>query len=123
MEIYERYASLFLHSNATFLCERAHAEVRTAASLEALASCYLRQGAAKRAYAVLCGCASSANGRYLLAVACYKLDKLAEADIVPLKCPDDCPEEWRRVIDISLDNRVSRSTRRARLFASSCSLH
>ncbi|KAH8076651.1 anaphase-promoting complex, cyclosome, subunit 3 [Aureococcus anophagefferens] len=80
MEIYERYASLFLHSNATFLCERAHAEVRTAASLEALASCYLRQGAAKRAYAVLCGCASSANGRYLLAVACYKLDKLAEAE-------------------------------------------
>ena len=46
MEIYERYASLFLHSNATFLCERAHAEVRTAESLEALASCYLRQGAA-----------------------------------------------------------------------------
>ncbi|KAH8091968.1 hypothetical protein JL720_5544 [Aureococcus anophagefferens] len=80
MEIYERYASLFLHSNATFLCERAHAEVRTAASLEALASCYLRQGAAKRAYAVLCGCASSANRRYLLAVACYKLDKLAEAE-------------------------------------------
>ncbi|KAH8054423.1 hypothetical protein JL720_14443 [Aureococcus anophagefferens] len=58
----------------------ARAEVRTAASLEALASCYLRQGAAKRAYAVLCGCASSASRRYLLAVACYKLDKLAEAE-------------------------------------------
>ena len=79
-EIYDTYASLFLHSNAAFLCERAHAEKRTAETLEALASCYLRQGAAKRAYGVLRGQATTPHGRYLLALACQKLDKHEECE-------------------------------------------
>ena len=44
--LYDRYAGLFLHTNAAFLCERAHAEAPSSQTLEALASCYLRQGAA-----------------------------------------------------------------------------
>ena len=47
--LYDRYAGLFLHTNAAFLCERAHAEAPSSQTLEALASCYLRQGAAHRA--------------------------------------------------------------------------
>lgn len=78
--MYAHYDALFLHSNATFLCERAHAELRTQESLEALASCYLRQGQPKRAYSVLAGVATRPHGRYLLAVACIRLEKPHEAE-------------------------------------------
>ncbi|KAJ8612873.1 hypothetical protein CTAYLR_002059 [Chrysophaeum taylorii] len=67
-------------TNATFVCERAHAELRSAESLEAVAACYLRQGAPKRAYSILQGSATTPHGRYLLAVACIKLEKPHEAE-------------------------------------------
>ncbi len=78
--LYDRYAGLFLHTNAAFLCERAHAEAPSSQTLEALASCYLRQGAAHRAYATLRGQTLEPHGRYLLALACHRLDKDAEAE-------------------------------------------
>ncbi|KAJ1461799.1 hypothetical protein M885DRAFT_506926 [Pelagophyceae sp. CCMP2097] len=74
------YSDLHLHTNATFLCERAHAELRTSESLSTLASCYLRQGQPKRAYSILDGCARTPHARYLLAMACYRLDKAHEAE-------------------------------------------
>ena len=77
--LYDRYAGLFLHTNAAFLCERAHAEAPSSQTLEALASCYLRQGAAHRAYATLRGQTLEPHGRYLLALACHRLDKDSEA--------------------------------------------
>ena len=78
--LYDRYAGLFLHTNAAFLCERAHAEAPSSQTLEALASCYLRQGAAHRAYATLRGQTLEPHGRYLLALACHRLDKDSEAE-------------------------------------------
>ena len=78
--LYDRYAGLFLHTNAAFLCERAHAEAPSSQTLEALASCYLRQGAAHRAYATLRGQTLEPHGRYLLALACQRLDKDAESE-------------------------------------------
>lgn len=93
MDLYDKYNSLFLQTNATFLCERAFAEVRatdperSAEALQALASCFLRQGAPKRAYSVLTqhqqlqgGRSQPPECRYLLAIACIKLDKPTEAE-------------------------------------------
>ena len=80
----EHYGSLFLLTNATFLSERAHAELRSAESLEALAGCYLREGSAYRAYAILQGTTTTAHARYLLGMACVKLDKLEEAEVALL---------------------------------------
>uniref|UniRef100_A0A7S3JQP4 Uncharacterized protein n=1 Tax=Aureoumbra lagunensis TaxID=44058 RepID=A0A7S3JQP4_9STRA len=84
--VYEKYCNrLFLNSNATFLCERLEAEEeKSASSLQWLASCYLRQGEAKRAYTVLEGRASTDELRYLLAIACLKLEKPHEAEIALL---------------------------------------
>jgi anaphase-promoting complex subunit 3 len=78
--LYDRYAGLFLHTNAAFLCERAHAEAPSSQTLEALAACYLRQGAAHRAYATLRGQTLEPHGRYLLALSCHRLDLDAEAE-------------------------------------------
>ena len=47
--LYDRYAGLFLHTNAAFLCERAHAEAPLVADARGTGACYLRQGAAHRA--------------------------------------------------------------------------
>ena len=67
--------------NATFLCERLHAEAPSDESVGHLSACYLRQGRPKRAYALLQGAPpSSPHNRYLLALACFKLNKLHEAE-------------------------------------------
>lgn len=72
---------LFLYDNATFLSERIHAEQPTEHSVATLASCYLRQGKPKRAYALLQGTPQTAlHNRYLLALSCLKLNKLHEAE-------------------------------------------
>jgi anaphase-promoting complex subunit 3 len=79
--IVSHYLSLYLYDNATFLCERIHAEAPSDASIAQLAACYLRQGRPKRAYALLQGAPpASPHNRYLLAVACFKLNKLHEAE-------------------------------------------
>lgn len=59
---------------------QAHAELRSAESLQALASCFLRQGQPKKAYSILQGNDVTPETRYLLAIACIKLEKPHEAE-------------------------------------------
>jgi len=71
--------SRYLVSNAIFLCERLYACSASEANAHLLATCYFRAGQAYRAYAVLKRC-TSAQCRYLLALCCHSLGKLAEAE-------------------------------------------
>ena len=68
-----------LYSNAAFLCERLYAEVKTEDVKLLLAECYMGDGKAFKAYEVLKDCTSAAN-RYKFALACFKLNKMQEAE-------------------------------------------
>ena len=66
-------------SNAVFLCERLHAASPGEHTTHLLATCYHRAKQPHRARAVLRG-QTSERCRYLLALCCYDLGRLPEAE-------------------------------------------
>ena len=81
--LYDRYAGLFLHTNAAFLCERAR-RAPSSADARGIGVVLPETGRAHRAYATLRGRTLEPHGRYLLALACHRLDKDAEAEAASL---------------------------------------
>ncbi|KAK7340772.1 hypothetical protein VNO77_21485 [Canavalia gladiata] len=69
----------FMHTNATFLCQRLCAEFPTETNLQLLAGCYLQSNQAYSAYHILKG-TQMAQSRYLFAISCFQMDLLSEAE-------------------------------------------
>ncbi|XP_049931710.1 cell division cycle protein 27 homolog B isoform X2 [Nymphaea colorata] len=79
---------LYMHRNATFLCERLCAEFPSEANLQLLARCYLQNNQAYRAYHILKG-TQMPQCRYLFAISCFQMDLLREAEAA--LCPPNEP--------------------------------
>ncbi|CAN6463820.1 unnamed protein product [Victoria cruziana] len=79
---------LYMHRNATFLCERLYAEFPSEVNLQLLARCYLQNNQAYRAYHILKG-TQMAQCRYLFAISCFQMDLLREAEAA--LCPPNEP--------------------------------
>eukprot|EP01018_Ginkgo_biloba_P011586 Gb_21601 [translate_table: standard] len=75
---------LYMYRNATFLCERLCAEYPSENNFQLLASCYLRNNQAYRAYHILKG-TQLAQSRYLFAISCFEMGRLREAEVA--LCP------------------------------------
>ncbi|CAM9824039.1 unnamed protein product [Choristocarpus tenellus] len=73
------YLDGYMLSNALFLCERLVAYNPSEENVLLLATCHLRDGADLRAHALLQGSRAPQN-RYLLALCCLNMGKLAEAE-------------------------------------------
>ncbi|KAL8139779.1 hypothetical protein V2J09_005800 [Rumex salicifolius] len=78
----------FMYRNAIFLSERLCAEFPTEVNLQLLAGCYLRNNQAYAAYHILKG-TQMAQSRYLLALSCFQMDLLKEAETA--LCPPNEP--------------------------------
>ncbi|KAI4346787.1 hypothetical protein L6164_007655 [Bauhinia variegata] len=78
----------FLYSNAIFICERLCAEFPTEENLHLLAACYLHNNQAYSSYHILKG-KQMAQSRYLLAISCFHMDLLSEAEAA--LCPPNEP--------------------------------
>lgn len=79
---------LYMYSNAIFIGERLCAEYPSEKNSQLLASCYLRNNQAYRAYSILKG-TQSPQSRYLFALVCFDMGLLreAEAALCPLNEP------------------------------------
>ncbi|KAG0461717.1 hypothetical protein HPP92_022014 [Vanilla planifolia] len=78
----------FMHRNAIFLCERLCAEFPSETNLQLMATCYLRNNQPYCAYHVLKG-KQMPLSRYLLAVSCFQMNLLREAEAA--LCPANEP--------------------------------
>lgn len=77
------FMAISLYENAIFYAERLYYESSTAETLHLLALCYYRMGKVNQTYLLLRDGShrmSSADNRYLYALACIALDKLYEAE-------------------------------------------
>ena len=79
LKMVQSYLDAHLYDNAVFLAETLHAESNTEESVRLLANTYLRANKPHAAYSVLEGCTDK-RGRYLLATAAFRLDRLVEAE-------------------------------------------
>lgn len=68
-----------LYSNATFLCERLHAQKQNEDVKHLLAQCYLGEEKPYKAYEILKDCQSAKN-RYKFALTCIKMKKYQDAE-------------------------------------------
>lgn len=82
----ERSLEAQLIDNAVFLAEQLYYGARTDAHAQLLAKCYLRQQHAERAAGVLENW-SSANARYLRAIALHALRRDADAELTLCREP------------------------------------
>lgn len=83
--IIEHNLGLNMYENATLLARTLYAHSSTQQSLHLLATCLFRNGKAKQAHSALkCGVAGdkklSADNRYLLALCCFELEQMQEAE-------------------------------------------
>lgn len=79
----QHFMSISLYENAIFYAERLYYEAPTAESLHLLALCYYRMGKVNQTYLLLREAShrlSSADNKYLYALACIALDKLYDAE-------------------------------------------
>ncbi|KAF0295081.1 Cell division cycle protein 27 [Amphibalanus amphitrite] len=73
----------YAYSDATFLAERLCAEVQSDESVHLLATCYYRSGRPGQAHTLLHSRQPRLPAaRYLLALCCFELDRLAEAESI-----------------------------------------